>query len=185
MLVNAAGRGVGTLLVQLAKRAGARAVIAAASTERKLDVARGLGADAGVNYAQADWVEQLRALSGGTGPDIIYESVGGEVTMASLKALAPLGQLVIYGALNIQSFDLGVRERLGLILFKNQSVTGFAVAPLLTPASLKRPLAELFGLAVSGQLEVTIGGSFPLDRVTDAHRALEGRRTTGKIVLTP
>ncbi|MDF0645187.1 MAG: zinc-binding dehydrogenase [Nitrospira sp.] len=184
VLVSAAAGGVGSLLVQLAKRGGAKAVIAAASTTEKLDFARSLGADAGVNYARADWVEQARAASGGAGPDIIYESVGGAVTNAALQALAPLGRLVIYGALNVQSFQLGVPELLGLI-FKNQSITGFAFAPLLTPVSLKTGLAELFDLALHGQIKVTINETFPLERAADAHRALEGRRTTGKLVLVP
>jgi len=182
VLVNAAAGGVGTLLVQLARRAGARTVVAAASTDHKLDIARGLGADAVVNYTHDDWVEQVRAVTGGAGADIIYESAGGEVTTASLEALAPLGEIVIYGALNIQSFALGVPELLRLI-FGNQSVTGFALAPLLTAEGLRSGLTELFELAVNGRLQVRIGGRFALDRVADAHRALEGRRTTGKIVL--
>lgn len=182
VLVSAAAGGVGSLLVQLAKRAGARTVIAAASSSAKLEVARSLGADAGVDYTRADWVDRARAASDGRGPDIIYESVGGSVTAASLEALAPLGRLVVYGALNIQKFQLGVPELLGLI-FKNQSVTGFAVAPLLTPEKLRSGLAELFGLAVRGELRVTIAATFPLERVAEAHRALEERRTTGKTVL--
>lgn len=184
VLISAAAGGVGSLLLQLAKRAEAKVVIAAASTTEKLDFARSLGAHAGVNYTRADWVEKALAASGGAGPDIIYESVGGAVTSASLQALAPLGQLVIYGALNIQSFQLGVPELLGLI-FKNQSITGFAFAPLLTPEKLRTGLAELFDLAVHGQIKVTISETFPLERAAEAHRALEGRRTTGKLVLVP
>lgn len=106
------------------------------------------------------------------------------MTAASLAALAPLGQLVVYGAHNIQSFPIGVPEPLGLI-FKNQSLTGFALAPLLTQESLKEGLAELFDLAVRGELKVTVGGSYPLGCTADAHRALESRRTTGKLVLVP
>jgi NADPH2:quinone reductase len=79
---------------------------------------------------------------------------------------------------------MGVPELLGLI-FKNQSVRGFAFAPLLTPESLKTGLAELFDLAARGLLRVTIGGTHPLERAADAHRALEKRRTTGKLVLVP
>ncbi len=106
------------------------------------------------------------------------------MTKASLEALAPLGELVVYGALNIQEFQLGVPELLGLI-FKNQSVTGFALTPLLTPDSAKAALAELFELAVRGELKVTIGGTYPLHQAAEAHRALEERRTTGKLVLMP
>jgi len=183
VLVNAAAGGVGSLLMQLAKRAGAKTVIAAAGSDKKLDFARSLGADACVNYTRLGWVELARSTSGG-GPDIIYESAGGEVTKASLEALMPLGQLVVYGALNIQEFQVGVPELLGLI-FKNQSITGFALAPLLIPDSAKAALAELFELAVQGELKVTIGGTYRLHQVAEAHRALEERRTTGKLVLMP
>ncbi len=184
VLINAAAGGVGSLLVQLAKRAGAKTVIAAASTTQKLDFVRSLGADIGVDYTKPDWIERMRMANGGGGPDIIYESVGGAVTKACLDALAPLGELVIYGALNIQDFHLGVKE-LGGLIFKNQSVTGFALTPLLTPESLKTGLAELFDLAVRGQLKVTIGGTYPLECAAEAHRVLEGRHTTGKVVLVP
>ncbi len=184
VLVSAAAGGVGSLLVQLAKRAGATQVIAAASSARKLAFARSLGADAGVDYTADGWTDALRTATGGRGPDLVYESVGGDVTMQALAALAPEGRLVIYGALNIQRFALGVPELLGLI-FRNQSVSGFAVAPLLTPALLREGLAELFALAGRGELVVTVGERFPLARAAEAHRALEGRGTTGKVVLVP
>jgi NADPH2:quinone reductase len=184
VLVSAAAGGVGSVLVQLAKRAGARKVIAAASTSAKLDLAKTLGADAGVNYTHADWTEELRSITDGAGPDIIYESVGGDVTGACLTALAAKGQIVIYGALNIQRFQLGVPELLGLI-FKNQSLTGFAFIPLLTPADMRSGLAELFDLVTRKELAVTIGGRYPLVDASKAHAALEGRGTTGKLILTP
>ena len=182
VLVSAAAGGVGSLLIQLARRAGARQVIAAASADKKLAFAQTLGADAGVNYSSSGWVNAAREIAGGQGPDIIYESVGGEVTMQALQALAPQGNLVIYGALNIQQFQLGIPELLGLI-FRNQSLSGFATTPLLTPERVRAGLADLFQQARQGRLRVTVGGSFPLARAADAHRALEGRGTTGKIVL--
>jgi NADPH:quinone reductase len=182
VLVSAAAGGVGSLLVQLAHRAGARQVIAAASAEQKLAFAQTMGADAGVNYSTPEWANAAREIAGGQGPDIIYESVGGAVTMQALQALAPRGNLVIYGALNIQQFQLGIPELLGLI-FKNQSLTGFATTPLLTPERVRAGLTELFQQVEQRQLRVTVGGAFPLVRAADAHRALEGRGTTGKIVL--
>jgi NADPH2:quinone reductase len=184
VLVNAAAGGVGSLLLQLARRAGATRVLAAASTEDKLDLARSLGADFGVDYTKPGWAEHVRKATDGAGADIVYESVGGEVTSACLDALAPLGELTIFGALNIQAFALGVPELKGMI-FKNQSLRGFALLPLLTPQGLKADLAELFDLATRGELKVTQGGSFPLERAAAAHDALENRRTTGKLVLTP
>ena len=184
VLINAAAGGVGSLLVQLARRGKARHIIAAASNADKLAFARTLGADSGVDYTRPDWVEAVRAATGGAGADIIYDSVGGDVTRSCLTALAPGGELVVYGALNIQSFAFGVPELLDLI-FRNQSLTGFALPTLLTPEGLKAGLAELFALAARGELTVTIGGRFPLEGAADAHRALEGRGTTGKLVLVP
>lgn len=184
VLINAAAGGVGSLLVQLVKHAEAKTVIAAASSSEKIDFALSLGADVGINYKHPDWGKEVLAATGGNGPDVIYESVGGSITKESLSILAPMGQVVIYGALNIQEFNLGVPELLGLI-FKNQSVTGFSVAHLLTLESLRNGLAELFDLAVNHQLKVTIGGVYPLEQVAQAHRALEGRSTTGKLVLVP
>lgn len=184
VLVSAAAGGVGSVLVQLARRNGAAQVIAAASSEDKRAFARSLGADSAVDYTADGWAQAVHELTGGAGADVIYESAGGAVTRESLKALAPLGQLVIYGSLNILDFQLGVPELLGLI-FQNQSVTGFALAPLLTPQSLRDNLTQLFAMAVAGELAVTIGGIFPLAQAGDAHSALESRQTQGKVVLVP
>ena len=184
VLVNAAAGGVGSLLVQLARRAGASRVLAGVGSAAKAELALSLGADAAVDYTRGSWIEEVRAESAGAGPDLIYESAGGDVMPASLRALAPLGEIVVYGALNIQEFSLGVPELLGLI-FRNQSVTGFALAPLLTPDLARAGLEELFGLAARGHIRLTRGGTFPFDRAADAHRALEERRTVGKLVLVP
>lgn len=184
VLVNAAAGGVGSLLVQLLKRAGARLIVAAASSPAKLAFAKSLGAGQGVDYTRPGWDEAARALAGGTGPDIIYESVGGDITRKCLKILGVGGEMVIYGALNIQSFDFGVPELIDLI-FKNQSLTGFALPTLLTPEGLTAGLAELFDLAGQNLLKVQIGGTFPLKDAAVAHQALEARTTTGKVVLKP
>lgn len=184
VLVSAAAGGVGSMLVQLARRAGAKTVVAAASSDEKLAFAQSLGAHVGVNYTKPQWTETLAAALGGAGPDIIYESAGGAVTAACLEALAPLGQIVIYGALNIQAFALGVPELLGMI-FKNQSLTGFAFVPLLDLAGLKADLGELFARVADGTLRVEIGGRYRLDQAGEAHRMLEQRVTMGKLVLTP
>lgn len=182
VMISAAAGGVGSLLVQLAKRAGAKQVIAAASTEDKREFARSLGADAAIDYTADDWSQAVRRETDGHGVDIMYESSGGAVVREGLKALAPLGQMVIYGSLNILDFSLGVPDLLGLI-FQNQTITGFATAPLLTPKSLQDALARLFGMAAAGDLTVTIGGVYPLEDAGEAHRALESRHTRGKIVL--
>jgi NADPH:quinone reductase len=184
VLISAAAGGVGSLLVQLAKRAGARSVIAAASSQAKLDLARTLGADHGVDYTKPGWDEAVRAVSGGSGPDIIYESAGGDITKTCLNMLAAGGEIVIYGALNIQSFELRIPELLNLI-FKNQSLTGFALSTLLTGEGLKSGLSTLFDLAASDLLKVRIGSTFALKDASLAHQAMEARATTGKVVLIP
>jgi NADPH:quinone reductase len=184
VLVSAAAGGVGSLLLQLLRHAGASQVIAAASTAEKRAHTLALGADTAVDYTAAGWTEQVRALTGGAGPDVILESVGGDVTGAGLSVLAPRGVMVIYGALNIQRFALGVPELLQLI-FKNQGVLGFALVTLLTPEALRRDLTTLFQAVRDGRLHVSLGGRFALADAAEAHRALESRRTAGKLVLVP
>jgi NADPH:quinone reductase len=184
VLVSAAGGGVGGLLLQLLKRAGARRIIALASTPEKRALTLSLGADAAVDYTVPGWTEQVRSLTEGTGPDVVFESVGGDVTGAALSVLAPRGVMVVYGALNIQRFSLGVPELLQLI-FKNQAVLGFALVTLLGPETLRADLEDLFQMAQDGLIRTHIGGRFPLAEAGSAHRALESRRTAGKLILVP
>ena len=181
VLVNAAAGGVGSLLVQLARRAGAKRVIAAASTQEKRDLARALGADAAIDYTASDWADRVRDVTGGMGADIVYEFVGGALTRASLEALASCGELV-FGALGRFDLDAADLERM---FTENQSLRGFALLPLLTPANLKTDLAELFEQAAGGRLKILQGGSYPLGHAAEAHRAVEERRTAGKVVLIP
>jgi NADPH2:quinone reductase len=184
VLVSAAAGGVGGLLVQLLRRAGARQVIAGASTAEKRAHTLTLGADAAIDYTVPGWTEKVQELTGGLGPDVVLESVGGDVTSSALSILAPRGVMVVYGALNIQRFSLGVPELLQLI-FKNQAVLGFALVTLLGPERLREDLTELFRMARDEELRVQLGGRFSLAEAAAAHRALESRRTVGKLVLVP
>lgn len=179
ILVNAAAGGVGSFLVQLAKQEGARITMAAAGAAEKLEVARGLGAGAGVNYRDGDWADQVRLATKGKGVDIIYETVGGPVTRQSLKALAPGGEL-LFGALGRFGLE---KEDLDAMFDQNQSIRGFALLPLLELSALKQDMALLFEKVANGSLKVNIGGRFPLHGAAAAHRALESRATTGKLVL--
>jgi NADPH2:quinone reductase len=181
VLVTAAAGGVGSLLLQLAKRDGADRVVAAAGTAEKLALARSLGGDAGVDYGRPGWASAVLDATGGRGADTVYDAVGGAVATACLDALAPGGELV-FGAVN--RCDLGPAE-LERMIAKNQSWRGFALLPLLTPETVRADLAELFGLAAGGALAVVRGGRYPLDQAAAAQAALEGRRTTGKVVLVP
>ncbi|UVK51148.1 zinc-binding dehydrogenase [Mesorhizobium sp. AR02] len=181
ILVPAAAGGVGSLLVQLARQKGASRVIAAASDRAKLDLALSLGADVAIDYANPDWPTHVRDATDGHGVDIIYDTVGGALTALSLKALAPGGELVFaaLGRYGLAASDLEA------MIGRNQSLRGFALLPLLPPEVLRMSLSELFQLAASGQLRVAIGGRFPLDQAGEAHRLLDERRSTGKVVLVP
>ncbi|OCC02283.1 NADPH:quinone oxidoreductase [Labrys sp. WJW] len=181
LLVNAAAGGVGSLLVQLARNAGVRQVIAAAGSPEKLDFTRSLGADAAVDYRGADWVDQVLAATAGKGVDIVYDLVGGPQATACLGALAPAGELVCAA---MGRFELGKPEVEGL-LGRNQSLKGFALLPLLAPDTLRADLGDLFAQAATGSLKVVIGGRFPLARAAEAHESLQSRRSMGKVVLVP
>lgn len=181
VLVPAAAGGVGSLLIQLTKLKGTAKVIAAAGGKAKLDLALSFGADAAVDYTNPDWPARVRDVTDGAGVDIIYDTVGGALTGASLQALASGGELVFaaLGRYGLAASDLEA------MIGRNQSLRGFALLPLLSPDVLKTSLSELFQLAASGRLRVAIGGRFPLDQAGEAHRLLDERRSTGKVVLMP
>ena len=181
VVVTAAAGGVGSLLVQLAKRAGAKQVIALASTMSKLEFCRSLGADFAFDYTTPDWTNEVKKISNGAGADLIYDSVGGNITKAAVAALAPGGQL-LFAAVNRFKLEQSDLEKM---ILNNQSIKGFALLPLLQPAKLRDDLGELFELARRDNLNVTIAERFPLDRANEAHRALESRSTIGKVVLLP
>lgn len=179
VLVEAAAGGVGSLLVQLAKRAGAT-VIAAARGETKLAVAKQLGADIVVDYSAPDWPQLVRDAVGGS-VSVVLESTGGAVSEAAFDLLTPtIGRMVVYGTTSGQPprFDpLAVYQRA-------VSVTGFASVAL--PAhQLARLRDHAFALADSGELRPIIGTVMPLAQAAAAHQAFEERATVGKTILTP
>lgn len=172
VLVTAAGGGVGSLLIQLARLAGAKHIVGAASSAEKCAHALAQGADQAVSY------DELGQLS----PDLIYDSVGGDILPRCLDILAFKGILVAYGALNLSAFDLGVAE-LKRMVFGNQSLRGFAFGSLIEHSAMRADLAHLFDLAASGQLRVAIGQRYALEDAAAAHQALADRGTVGKLVL--
>lgn len=183
VLVHTAAGGIGTLLVQLAKLQGAARIIATASTDSKRALALRLGATAALDYTSASWADELRTLAP-SGPDIIFDSAGGEVTATSLELLAPRGTIVVYGA---ASMSLTITPaQITRLMFGAQRIAGFtASAALAEPGRLRASMLELFELVERGALEVIIGGTFPLARAAEAHQALESRATIGKLVLVP
>lgn len=182
VLVHAAAGGVGTLLVQIAKQLGAGKIIATASTSEKLAVAKSLGADEVINYTESDWFQQVVDATDGKGVDVILDAVGGDILRNSLNCLAPFGRLISFGnptagSTSIDPFTL---------VKNNQILQGFGLASYFEKADLMREAYHyLFSQAAAGQLKVHIGQSFALKDAAEAHRQMENRKTTGKIVLIP
>jgi NADPH2:quinone reductase len=182
VLVHAAGGGVGSLAVQMAKLMGAGPVIAAASTPEKLDLAKGLGADVLIDYTEEDWPEQVLEATDGAGADVILEMVGGDFVQKNLRCLNVFGRMVVFGA---ASGELGSLAPVDL-MYKNQVVAGFWVVHVLSRPDLFEPaLGKVLDWVASGEVELTIGARYPLEEAREAHEAIEGRRTTGKTVLNP
>ncbi|MGU3362780.1 zinc-binding alcohol dehydrogenase family protein [Methylobacterium sp. M6A4_1b] len=182
VLVEGAAGGLGAFTIQLAKLYGAGTVIAAASTAEKRAFAENLGADASVDYTAPGWAEQVRAVTGGRGADIVMETTGGETTNQALDAMAPFGRMVFIGQ---ASGEKAVVEPWSLMV-ANHTVTGFYIgAYLADPALVMSTLTEIIGFVLSGKLTLHVGTVLPLSQAAEAHRLLEGRRTTGKVVLEP
>lgn len=182
VLVEAAAGGVGSLAVQLAKHYGAGKVIAAASTPAKRALAEQLGADASVDYTAPDWAEQVRALTGGKGADVILETVGGDNVAEAFKALAPFGRMIFIGQSSGKTSLIDPWK----LTVPNHTLTSFYVGAYAAfPEVIQATLGELVGLVLSGQVVLQPGTVLPLSEAAQAHRLLEGRQTTGKVVLQP
>ncbi len=182
VVVNAAGGGVGSLLVQLAVGAGAR-VIAAASQEAKRELARKLGAAQAVDYSKAGWAQAVRAITGGKGADVVFEMVGGEVYDESVKSLATGGHLILYGAASGRQGSVHPEY----FVDENLTQTGFNLAFYIghKTALWQAALGEVVGLVAEGRLKVQVVDVFALADAATAHRRMEARQTTGKVVLIP
>ncbi len=186
-LLHAAAGGVGLLATQLATRRGAR-VIATVGSPEKEHLAREAGAAEVIRYREladltADLPPIVKRLSGGFGVPVAYDSVGKDTFDASLASLRPRGTLVLFGGSSgqVPPFDL---QRLngGGALFVTRPSLGWYTA---TREELDWRAAEVFGMAASGELTVRVGARYPLADAAEAHRALEGRATTGKVLLIP
>jgi NADPH2:quinone reductase len=182
VLIEAAAGGVGSFAVQLAKLYGAGKVIAAASTPEKRALAERLGADASVDYTDPGWAEEVRALTNGRGVDVLLEMTGGPVVNQALDAMAPFGRMVFIG----QSSGKTALIDPWRLTVPNHTVTGFYVGAYLAfPEVIMSTLTEIIGYIMTGKLELQIGKVLPLSEAAEAHRLLEGRKTTGKVVLQP
>ena len=181
VVISGAG-GVGSLAVQLAKPFGAGRVIATASTQEKRDLVVSLGADAAVDPAVEDLKAALIEANEGKQVDVVLEMSGGRVFVESAEALAPFGRIVTYG---IASRDQNTVET-GRLMRKSRAVVGFWLMHCLGRRDMmEEPLADLFDRAVRGELKPQVGETYPLSEVKRAHEDLQGRRTSGKLLLDP
>lgn len=182
VLVEAAAGGVGYLLVQLARNAGASTVIGAVSGKEKVAAVRELGADLAVDYSQPGWADEVRDALDGAGVDVVFESVGGQVGRSSFELLAPgSGRLVVFGFASGTPLDVSAREIIG----RGLTLTSLGGPQLADPVWLARTVAEVLDLTAAGTLVPTIGQRLPLERAGEAHAAIEARTVLGKSLLIP
>lgn len=181
-LVHAAAGGVGLLLIQMAKRVGAH-VIGTVSTEEKERLAREAGADVVVRYTEQDFEQEARRVTNGRGVDVVYDSVGRTTFMKSLSSLAPRGMLALFGQSSgpIEPFDPALLAQKGSLFLTRPSLFHYT----LTREELLWRATDIFNWIESGQLKLRIDRTYPLAEAAEAHRALEGRETTGKVLLLP
>lgn len=180
-LVHAGAGGVGLLLTQMAKRLAAT-VYTTVSTEEKAQLSRQAGADEVIRYTEQDFVEEVRRLAPG-GMDVVYDSVGKDTFDGSLRSLGPRGMMVLYGQSSgaVEPVDPQRLAAGGALFLTRPSLKHYVTSRewLLWRAS------DVFDWIEAGQLEVRIGETHPLDDAALAHRRLEGRQTTGKVLLLP
>jgi NADPH2:quinone reductase len=182
VVVGAAGGGTGTLAVQLAKRFGAGRVIALASSPEKRELALRLGADAAVDNRSDDLKAEIVEANGGERVDVVLEMAGGKIFDACLSSLAPFGRLVTFGIASGESNEVNTRK----LMSSSRAVVGFWLVNLFQrPELLREGIQELLGAVAAGELEVVIGGVYPLSEVARAHEDLQARRTQGKLLLDP
>ena len=181
-LVHAAGGGTGQMLVQVAKRCGAR-VIGTVSTEEKARMAREAGADDIILYTQTDFESEVKRLTNNAGVDVVYDSVGKDTFDKSLNCLRRRGYMVLYGASSgpVPPVDPQILNAKGSLYLTRPYIGHYTAdrAELLERAN------DVFGWLAVGELKVQIDKIFPLIEVAEAHRYLEGRQSKGKILLIP
>lgn len=182
ILVHAGAGGVGLLLIQMAKALGAR-VFTTVSTEEKAELARGAGADEVIFYTREDFVARVKELTGGRGLPVVYDSVGKTTFEGSLGCLRARGLCALFGGSSgaVPPFDLIRLSTMGSLFVTRPTLKDYTA----TREELDWRAQDVFGAVVSGKLMVRIAHKYPLAEAAQAHRDLEGRRTTGKVILVP
>lgn len=181
-LVHAAAGGVGLLLCQIAKLRGAR-VIGTVSTDDKAKLARGAGADEVILYTTQDFEAEVKRLTGGKGVQVVYDSVGKTTFDKGFNCLAPRGMMVLYGQSSgpVAPFDLQILSAKGSLFVTRSTLASYTA----TRADLLQRAGEVGTWICDGKLKLRTEFEFPLKDAAEAHRALEGRKTTGKVLLVP
>jgi NADPH2:quinone reductase len=182
-LVHAGAGGVGLLLTQIAKMRGAR-VLTTVSTAEKAELSREAGADVVIDYTTQDFEGEARRETGGRGVQVVYDSVGKTTFEKSLASLAPRGLLALFGQSSgpVGPFDAQVLAQRGSLFLTRPSLFNGYVADR---AELLGRAGDVLGWVRDGRLRLHIGLELPLAEAAEAHRALEGRQTTGKVLLVP
>jgi NADPH2:quinone reductase len=180
-LVHAAAGGAGGLIVQMAKRLGAR-VFGTVSTEAKAEIARRHGAHETILYTRGDFAAAVKRSTSGRGVDVVYDSVGATTFEGSLNSLRPRGTLALFGQSSgpVPPFDPTVLNAKGSLYLTRPSLGHYVP----TREELLWRAGDVLGWAATGALQAPIGGVYPLAQAAAAHRDLESRRTTGKLLLT-
>jgi NADPH2:quinone reductase len=181
-LVHAAAGGAGLLLVQMAHHLGVR-VIATVSTEEKAKLAREAGADEVILYTKSDFEAETKSLTGGKGVDVVYDSVGKTTFEKGLNTLRPRAMMVLFGGSSgpVPPFDLMVLAQKGS-LYVTRPTLGHYIA---TREELLARSGAVFGMITAGKLKLRMEHTYPLAQAPQAHRDLESRKTTGKLLLIP
>ncbi len=181
-LIHAAAGGVGLLLVQMAKNIGAR-VIATTGTEEKAKLARAAGADEVILYAQQDFEVETKRLTDGKGVHVIYDGVGKTTFEKDLNVLRPRGYLVLFGAASgpVPLFDVGKLAQKGSLFITRPTLVHYMAAH----EELQKRATDVLTMIATGKVKLRIEHIYPLREAQQAHRDLEGRKTTGKLLLIP
>jgi NADPH2:quinone reductase len=181
-VIHAAAGGVGLLLIQMAKRVGAR-VLGTVSTEEKAEIARIAGADEVIIYTEQDFQEEVKRLTEGRGVEVVYDSVGKTTFLKSLGSLAPRGMLALFGQSSgsVPAFDPALLAQKGSLYLTRPSLAQYTA----TREELLWRAVDVLKWISAGELTLRIEKTFPLREAAEAHRQLEGRATTGKLLLIP
>ena len=181
-LVHAAAGGVGLLLVQMAKQLGAR-VIGTAGTKEKAQLARDAGADECIIYTESDFETETKRLTDGKGVHVVYDGVGKATFDKDLNVLLPRGYLVLFGGSSgaVPPFDLIKLSQKGSLYITRPTLVNYT----MTREELEWRANDVLGWIAAGKLKLRIHKAYPLADAAQAHRDLEGRKTTGKLLLIP